>query len=155
LLRDIFGSPYRPATGCLDQSFFDQMPPHGTIHVLDLRDVMRWNDGTVPRLAEGIYQNRAFDHMPILHDVLLDAGCDDEALLAHCQGLMTCLTCGGKGKRDCQVDAGYGNPLMTRDGWQWCYYCNEGGRGKTPGLRPLRGPHVRGCWVIDLLTGRN
>ena len=41
--------------------------------------------------------------MPILADALQDAGCDDEAVLAHCRGA---------------------------------------------------GPHVRGCWVVDLVLGK-
>jgi DNA-directed RNA polymerase subunit RPC12/RpoP len=37
------------------------------------------------RIAEGIYQERAFNRLPILADALLDAGCDAEDLLAHCR----------------------------------------------------------------------
>ncbi len=46
---------------------------------------LAWNDGTVPRIAQGIYVDRAFGRMPILHDALLDAGCTDEVLLTHCR----------------------------------------------------------------------
>jgi hypothetical protein len=42
-----------------------------------------WNDGVMVKIAQGIYEERAFGHLPILHDALLDAGCDDEELLAH------------------------------------------------------------------------
>ena len=42
-----------------------------------------WNDATVPRIARGIYDEHAFDRLPILADALLDAGCDDEDLMAH------------------------------------------------------------------------
>jgi hypothetical protein len=73
LLRDIFGDPFR------------QPPP------LPLA-VVAWNNGTVIRIAEGVYQER---HLPagvfgtgrlgILADALLDAGCEDEELLAHCR----------------------------------------------------------------------
>jgi hypothetical protein len=41
--------------------------------------------------------------MPVLADALEDAGCDNDAILGHCQG---------------------------------------------------DGPHVRGCWVVDLLLGK-
>jgi hypothetical protein len=47
--------------------------------------VLSWNDGLVAKIAQGIYEERAFDRMPILHDALLDAGCTDEALLTHCR----------------------------------------------------------------------
>ncbi len=80
LLRDIFGNPFRSVA--VDPS---------------------WLTSTVVALAEGIYQERAFDRMPILADALQDAGCDNDDVLNHC---------------------------------------------RQPG------EHVRGCWVVDLLTGR-
>jgi hypothetical protein len=49
-----------------------------------------WNDRTVPRLAQAIYDERQLPQgtldlarLGILADALLDAGCDDEELLAH------------------------------------------------------------------------
>jgi hypothetical protein len=35
-------------------------------------------------LARGIYEDLAFDRLPLLADALTDAGCDDEQVLAHC-----------------------------------------------------------------------
>jgi hypothetical protein len=80
LVRDIFGNPFRPVA--VEQS---------------------WLTSTVAALAEGMYQDRAFDRLLILADALQDAGCDNEDVLNHCR--QTC-------------------------------------------------EHVRGCWVVDLLTGR-
>jgi hypothetical protein len=48
--------------------------------------VLSWNDRTVPKLAQAIYDERAFDSMPILADALEDAGCDNEEILRHCRG---------------------------------------------------------------------
>jgi hypothetical protein len=79
-LRDIFGNPLRPVTS-----------------------EPSWLTSTVRSLSDGIYQDRAFDRLPILADALQDAGCDNDDVLGHCRS---------------------------------------------------EGPHVRGCWVIDLLTGR-
>jgi hypothetical protein len=76
--------------------------PFRGLHRLD-PGWLRWNDGTVPKVAQHIYEERAFGRLPILADALLDAGCDDEDILAHCRG---------------------------------------------------EGPHVRGCWVIDLILGK-
>jgi hypothetical protein len=64
LIRDIFGNPFRPSP---------PLPPA----------VLAWGDGTVRRIADGIYKERAFDRLPILADALLDAGCDNEYLLAQ------------------------------------------------------------------------
>src|SRR5262249_42655294 len=50
LLREIFGNPFRPVT--LDPA---------------------WLTSTVVALAQGIYEERAFDRMPILADALQDA----------------------------------------------------------------------------------
>jgi hypothetical protein len=44
-----------------------------------------WNDRTVVKTAQGIYEERAFDRMPILADALTDAGCDNEEILNHCR----------------------------------------------------------------------
>jgi hypothetical protein len=75
LVRCIFGNPfYRP------------LPVPAA--------VLAWHDRTVPRLARSIYEERAFERLPILHDALLDAGCDDEALLGHCRA-------GGEHVRGC------------------------------------------------------
>jgi hypothetical protein len=91
LFRCIFGNPFRPSR---------PLPPA----------VLTWNDRSVPRLAQAIYEDRkmpggTFDtgRLAILADALLDAGCDDEALMAHCRG---------------------------------------------------DGPHVRGCWAVDLILGK-
>jgi hypothetical protein len=84
LLRDVFGNPFRPLPG---------LPT----------SVIAWNDSTLCRIAEGIYEERAFDRLPILADALLDAGCDNEDLLAHCRS---------------------------------------------------DGPHVCGCWALDLILGK-
>jgi hypothetical protein len=65
LLRDIFGNPYRPA--------------------VVVPAVLGWNDGTVPKMAQGIYDERAFERMPILADALQEAGCSTDAILEHCR----------------------------------------------------------------------
>jgi hypothetical protein len=83
LARDVFGNPFRSAS-------FDS-------------GWLTWNEGSVPKLAKTIYDDRRFDLMPILADALEEAGCDDATILDHCRG---------------------------------------------------PGPHVRGCWVVDLLLGK-
>jgi len=45
-----------------------------------------WRTADAKALAKGIFDDRAFDRLPILADALLDADCDEEALLRHCRG---------------------------------------------------------------------
>lgn len=66
LLRELFGpSVYRP--------------------VLLHPAWLSWNGGTVHSIAQGIYDDRAFDRLPILADALEEAGCDNADILAHCR----------------------------------------------------------------------
>ena len=44
-----------------------------------------WNQGTIPKVAQAIYDQRAFDRMPILGDALEEAGCNNEEILGHCR----------------------------------------------------------------------
>jgi hypothetical protein len=75
LLRCLFGNPWRPNP---------PLPPA----------VLAWNDRLVVRLARAIYDERRWPDLPLLADALLDAGCDDEALLRHCRD-------GGEHARGC------------------------------------------------------
>lgn len=81
LLREIFGNPFRSIS--LDPA---------------------WLTSKVIRLAQSIYDDRAFDRLPELADVLEQAGSLDQDKLNHCRG---------------------------------------------------PGPHVRGCWVLDLILGKS
>jgi len=81
LLRDVFGPlPFRPVT----------IEP-------------AWLTSTVTSLAQAIYDQRAFDRMPVLGDALEDAGCTHADVLQHCR-------------------------------------------------QPAE--HVRGCWLVDALLGK-
>jgi len=45
-----------------------------------------WRTTTAMQLAQGIFEERAFDRTVILADALLDADCDEEAVLRHLRG---------------------------------------------------------------------
>jgi hypothetical protein len=47
---------------------------------------LTWSDAIVVKLARGIYDDRAFDRLPILADALEEAGCTDQAILDHLRG---------------------------------------------------------------------
>src|SRR5262249_39772461 len=81
LLRDVVGNPFRPPR--VDPAWLAA--------------------GVAVPLAEAIYDERAFDRLPILADALGDAGCSDAERLAHLRS---------------------------------------------------RGPHVRGCWAVDLVLSK-
>jgi hypothetical protein len=80
ILHDIFGNPFRPVS----------VDPE-------------WRTSDVLALAQSIYEERAFERLPILADALQYAGCDSDDILTHLRG---------------------------------------------------PGPHVRGCWALDLVLGK-
>jgi hypothetical protein len=45
-----------------------------------------WRDGVARQMAHAIYNERAFERLPILADALEEAGCDSAELLAHLRG---------------------------------------------------------------------
>jgi len=63
-----------------------------------------WLTSDARLLATGIYNEKAFDRMPILADALQDAGCDNDDILNH--------------------------------------------------FRDANPTHVRGCWALDLILGK-
>jgi hypothetical protein len=73
LVRDIFGNLIRP------------------VAILP-----SWRSHTVATLAQAIYDERAFDRLPVLADALEDAGCDHADILTHCRQ-------GGEHARGCWV----------------------------------------------------
>jgi hypothetical protein len=66
-LRDIFGNPCRPPA-LLDPA------------------VLAYDGGAARRLAQAIYEGRRFGDLPVLADLLEEAGCTDPALLTHLRG---------------------------------------------------------------------
>jgi hypothetical protein len=63
-----------------------------------------WRTSTAVAIATGIYDDKAFDRLPILADCLQDSGCEDAEILNH----------------------------LRSDG-----------------------PHVKGCWPLDLVLGKS
>jgi hypothetical protein len=66
LLRDLAGNPFS-SPPALDPTWLE------------------WNGGLVVNLARAIYEERAWERMPILGDALEDAGCADAPILGHCR----------------------------------------------------------------------
>jgi hypothetical protein len=66
LICEVIGNPFRPAAA--DPAW------------------LAWNDRTVRKIAQAIYEERAFDRMPILADALEESGCDNPDLLGHLRG---------------------------------------------------------------------
>jgi hypothetical protein len=77
LLRCVFGNPFRPKLQCRCDS---SIQPHDAIRC----PLSAWTNDRVMHLARGIYEDRAFEDLPILADALEEAGCPAEgALLSH------------------------------------------------------------------------
>jgi hypothetical protein len=49
---------------------------------------LRWNDGTVGKMADAIYRDNTFGDVPILADALEEAGCENPVILHHCRAKM-------------------------------------------------------------------
>ena len=79
---------------------FGPLPFH-TVYIND--EWLAWNDGTIPKIAQSVYEEGTFADLPILADALEEAGCTNADLVNHC-----------------------------RSG----------------------GPHVKGCWAVDLILGK-
>ena len=62
IFRDIFGNPFRPVVA-----------------------VPAWYTPKAQSIASAIYEDRAFDRLPILADALEEAGCTDADVLLHCR----------------------------------------------------------------------
>jgi hypothetical protein len=73
LIRCLTGNPFRPVA--LDPA---------------------WRTARAVALARGIYDDRAWERLPALAEVLEEAGCADADVLAHCRG-------GGPHARGCWV----------------------------------------------------
>lgn len=104
-----------------------------------------WITADVLRLANDAYDSRDFSSLPILADALEDAGCDDRRILDHLRG-GACDFCGGSG-RTLSVKAIHPNGSVEQARETDCMVC--GGSGRRTGT------HVRGCHVLDVLTGRS
>jgi hypothetical protein len=46
---------------------------------------LKWNSGTIPKLAQGMYKEGVFDALPVLADALEEAGCSHADVLYHCR----------------------------------------------------------------------
>jgi hypothetical protein len=89
--------------------------------------VLAWNGGTVGRLAESVYDERDFGRLPILADALEEAGCADADLLSHCRY---------EGPPPVAIGPEFREPADVRT------------------YRRREVPHVRGCWALDHILGR-
>jgi hypothetical protein len=158
LLRDIIGNPFQPVMckNCYRGSVptdrdDDTCPTCGGSGRLPLR----WLTPTVVGIAGAIYQGRRFEDMPILADALEEAGCTDEAILRHCRGEKfllpeRCQYCNGSGIDEHRLRDSNVLYMIPPQ----CQHCSGGEVANTGGWRKLPGPHVRGCWTIDLILGK-
>jgi len=130
LLREVVGNPWQPMP-----SPWVNVPYKGGI---SRQVTVPWLlDSTPFFLAQAAYLERLPDgtldpeRLAVLADALEEAGCTDHALLRHLRGeerILVCKRCGKADTVNCNCD--------------------------VPAWIPLRGPHVRGCWAVDLILGK-
>lgn len=110
------------------------------------RAVSPWLTPAVQGIAETIYNTRDFSGMPVLADALEEAGCDNWDMLSHCRGLQRCSVCLGIGVHPAfEFNPPLSRPVQVKEK---CKVCDGSG------CVPTKGEHIRGCWVIDLLLGK-
>jgi hypothetical protein len=127
LLRCIFGNPFRPVC------------PRPKVPLAS-GTLVEWpelwiTDLSVLSIAQAIYTERRFGDLPILADTLEEAGLSS----------IPCPNCYTDGKL-----IGFHRKLPCP------YTCDKSGMVTNPILSHCRdgGTHCRGCWVVDLILGK-
>jgi hypothetical protein len=130
LLRDVFGNPWRPVFALCGNNTW-RLREGRTVCVCDR--CQGWVYPAALDIARRAYDLRDWDALPVLADALEEAGCKDEQVLGHLRGWGRCGTCLGRG--------------ASADGFWDCVRCGGSGRIAV-------GPHVRGCWSLDVILGK-
>lgn len=177
ILRDIVGNPFRPVLlpwRCRECGIPCGLPAAGYYCVRCGCDEAQcpWRTPTVFSLAQAAYEERADNgtldplRLTVLADALEEAGCDSEDLLRHLRGLpdrLPCPQCKGTGQvrgtvRDLgRADEGYKTKTGTRPCHAYVLHDGVSYRRCQNGwvdIGESGTPHVRGCWVLDLLLGK-
>ena len=138
LIREVIGNPFQPVSlpwvricGCVGMCKEACLTPMGCT----------WLTPQALALAQAAYSekldNRTLDpvRLAILADALEEAGCTEEVILQHLRTQVVCNTCERNVTHLIDLD---------RKQYGGCLWC------RSFDTR-LAGPHVKGCWVLDLL----
>jgi hypothetical protein len=154
---------------------------------------LRWHDGAIPRMAQAIYGESCLTcnetgtlldgtemctacsgnwrdpfnpaAMPLLADLLEEAGCTDETILTHLRGKEQC-PCQSYECREqyaCKVCQNIPDEAGTLCHGKGCYVLDSDGGGEGfveiaecrcngTGWRPIT--HMRGCWVLETILNK-
>jgi hypothetical protein len=152
LLRCVVGNPFRPQPGAsapcphcrgrgevvvpdppgIHSSFRPATEPCRYCRRGKVAVPRPWLTPAAAGMAARVYDENDFSPaaLGVLADLLEESGCQEESILRHLRGWARCPDCLGGG-----------------DGAQvYCEGC--AGTGRLPPV------HAKGCWVVDLLTGR-
>lgn len=153
LMREIFGNPFRPiptvAIRCLYCEGRHTEPVKKSTWLTNCNGCFRvaayqgepqwlevikdWRNGLIPSTAQAIYDAERWSDLPLLADMLEEAGCAVLAILDHLRG-----------REECPINYGKGwhtSPDYVSQKWN-CEVCNG------TGFRPVT--HCRGCWALEL-----
>jgi hypothetical protein len=172
LLREIVGNPFRPASlpggpegvcpECRGSGVYESIILRpGSAYPCGFCDgsgtdgepgPCPWLTPTAVHIARAIYADRDFAALTVLADVIEEAGCKAEDMLMHLRGKDPCPAC--LGSRFVTETVHVPDPPYMRrmiphfeDRDTTCLRCGVTGWVDA-------GPHVRGCWALNLILGK-
>jgi len=94
---------------------------------------LSWHSKLIASMAQQMYDSRDFADMPVIADALEEAGCTNKDILRHCRGF---------------------REVVIRNPAHMSAAALESGAIEELVWLPTTDPHVRGCWVVDLILGK-
>lgn len=154
LLRDVVVNPFGPAVPrtvrrlVKSVSYFATDISSTATSTVDTyeQSLAPWLTPDAISLAQAAWDDRlpngtlASDRLAVLADALEEAGCVEQALLAHLRARVVCRHCEGAA-----IDPHEASDEETGEVPD-CPFCDDDGT--------VPATHIRGCWALDLVLGK-